>query len=65
MVAAGLGIGVLPRATMAEPAHPGVRVIALKDDWALRRHYVIHRPLAALSPPAQLLARFLAGRGEP
>jgi molybdate transport repressor ModE-like protein len=65
MVAAGLGIGVLPRATMAEPAHPGVRVIALKDDWALRRHYIIHRPLAALSPPAQLLARFLAGRGEP
>lgn len=65
MVAARLGVGVLPIAAMTNPPHPGVRVYALRDEWAQRQHFVIHRPLAALSPPAQLLAGFLATRGEP
>ncbi|WBY02850.1 LysR family transcriptional regulator [Ramlibacter tataouinensis] len=65
MVAARLGVGVLPRAAMARPVHAGVRVLALQDAWAQRQHFVVHRPFEVLSPPAQLLAAFLAARGEP
>ena len=64
MVAGKLGVGVLPLAAIARPIHAGVRVLALQDAWAQRQHFLVHRPFEALSPPAQLLAHFLAQRSE-
>ena len=65
LVAAGAGLGVLPRAAAApHVASMSLKVIALREPWAQRRELRLGcRDFAALSPAAQALAALL--RHEP
>lgn len=65
LVAAGAGLGVLPRAAAApHVASMSLKVIALREPWAQRRELRLGcRDFAALSPAAQALAALL--RQEP
>lgn len=60
IVAAGLGIAVLPREAAVPHAGAGrLALVPLVDDWALRRFVVASRPLPLLSASARLLADHL------
>ncbi|MDD5037181.1 MAG: LysR substrate-binding domain-containing protein [Methylococcaceae bacterium] len=61
MVAAGLGIGVVPKAaTTPYTASLGLATLALNDAWAQRRLHLCVRSLQGLSAAAQLLLEHLA-----
>lgn len=60
MVAAGMGVAVVPSGAMHPSGNQGVQVLALKDAWAQRQHAIVHRPVGTLARPASLLAAFLA-----
>lgn len=65
MVAAGLGIGVLPRETARlYLSSLGIRVIALDEPWVKRQLVVCVRSLEALSPAARMLVDHLCGRAS-
>ncbi|WP_310611258.1 LysR family transcriptional regulator [Limnohabitans sp.] len=56
MIAAGLGIGVLPLGACASPVQAlQLKVVRLKDAWALRKLAIAYNPQRELSPSAQLL----------
>jgi len=61
MVAAGLGIGVMPRKS-AQLFLPSlkIRCVSLDEAWAARKLVLCMRDLAALSPAARLLVQHLA-----
>ncbi|MGX2041355.1 LysR substrate-binding domain-containing protein [Methylocaldum sp. MU1018] len=60
MVAAGLGIGVVPKAaTTPYTASLGLVPLALNDDWARRRLHLCVRSLEGLSAAARLLVDHL------
>jgi DNA-binding transcriptional LysR family regulator len=61
MVAAGLGVGVLPRqsAQLFVPALP-IQCLALAEPWAQRKLVVAVRDVAALSPAARLLVQHIS-----
>jgi len=62
MVAAGLGIGVVPRAaTTPYTASLGLVPVVLSDGWARRRLHLCVRSLEGLSAAAKLLLGHLAG----
>jgi DNA-binding transcriptional LysR family regulator len=61
MVAAGLGVGVVPRAaTTPYTASLGLAALVLNDAWAKRRLHLCVRSLEGLSPAARLLLDHLA-----
>jgi DNA-binding transcriptional LysR family regulator len=63
VVAAGLGISVIPRQIGAAFARSApVKVITLTDSWAQRRFAICFRAGATLPPAAQRMADFLAAR---
>lgn len=65
VVAAGLGIGVIPlQVTRGLKAHPGIKAIPLTDSWARRRFAVCFRERAALTPAALRLVEFLASKAQ-
>lgn len=60
IVAAGLGLAVLPReATAPHVAANGLVLVPLSDDWAVRHFVVATRPEAMLSASARLLVSHL------
>jgi DNA-binding transcriptional LysR family regulator len=60
MIAAGLGIGVLPLgACVSQVKALKLKVIPLQDAWALRKLVVAFNPQRELSPSAQLLMQQL------
>ncbi|MGV2288003.1 LysR substrate-binding domain-containing protein [Trinickia sp. YCB016] len=62
MVAAGLGIAVLPDAAVRPHVRSmGLHKIALSDDWAERQLLICARDLGALPKPARLLVNHLIG----
>jgi DNA-binding transcriptional LysR family regulator len=64
MIAAGLGIGVVPLgACRAQVGELRLRVIQLKDAWAARQLLMAPRSNGALSPAATLLIRHLIASG--
>jgi DNA-binding transcriptional LysR family regulator len=61
MVAAGLGVGVVPRAaTTPYTASLGLSALPLNDAWAKRRLHLCVRSLEGLSAAARLLLNHLA-----
>lgn len=65
IVAAGLGIAVLPReATAPHAVPPGLAMIPLADGWAVRRFVVCTRPDRPLSAAARLLAEHLGAQAR-
>ncbi|WP_322050611.1 LysR substrate-binding domain-containing protein [Paraburkholderia bannensis] len=65
MIEQGLGIGVLPEAAVRnEILAAGLRPVQLLDDWADRTLYIGTRSLDALSPEANRLFNFMAGRAD-
>ena len=65
MVAAGLGVGVLPRqsAQLFVPALP-IQCLALAEPWAQRKLVVAVRDPAALPPAARLLVQHISAAGR-
>lgn len=65
MVAAGLGVGVMPRqsAQLFVPALP-IQCLTLAEPWAQRRLVVAVRDPAALSPAARLLVQHISAAGR-
>lgn len=62
MVAAGLGVGVMPRkSAQLFLASLQIRCVTLDEPWAARKLVLGVRDLAALSPPARLLVQHLVG----
>ncbi|QCP51919.1 LysR family transcriptional regulator [Trinickia violacea] len=62
MVAAGLGIAVLPDAAVRPHLRSmGLHKIALSEDWAERQLLICARDLGALPKPARLLVNHLIG----
>lgn len=60
IVAAGLGLAVLPReATAPHAAASGLVLVPLRDDWAVRRFVICTRPEAMVSATARLLVGHL------
>ncbi len=55
MVAAGLGVGVMPRTSASLYAQLPIRVLTLDEPWARRRLALCVRSLEALSPVARQL----------
>ena len=56
MIAAGLGVGILPLGACASQAQAlQLKVVHLKDPWALRKLAIAYNPQRELSPSAQLL----------
>jgi len=65
VVAAGLGIGVIPRqVTPGFNARRDMKVIPLVDTWAQRRFAVCFRDRTALAPAAVRMVEYLAARSE-
>jgi DNA-binding transcriptional LysR family regulator len=65
VVAAGLGIGVIPRQVMRGfTMHRGIKVIPLSDAWATRRFAVCFRDRAALTPAALRMVEHLAAKAQ-
>jgi DNA-binding transcriptional LysR family regulator len=66
MVAAGLGIGIVPRtATTAYTTSLGLSAVALADPWAQRELSLCARSLDSLSPAARLLLDHLRETSAP
>lgn len=63
-VAAGVGLSVLPAATVMrwQTTYP-VSTVALSNDWAARRLLLCTNPATALSAPAEALRMHLARPG--
>jgi DNA-binding transcriptional LysR family regulator len=62
MVAAGLGIGILPEAAARRYLpHMGLRSIAIDEAWAKRRLFLGYRDEATLRHAARLLISYLGG----
>jgi len=62
MVAAGLGVGVLPlQAIVPQCLALPIAAVPLRDAWAQRRHRLAWREGVALSPSAQVLVQALSG----
>jgi DNA-binding transcriptional LysR family regulator len=62
MIAANLGVGVVPLAACkAQVAALDLKVVRLKDAWATRRLLMATKTGAALSPAARLLVQHLLG----
>ena len=60
MVAAGLGVGVLPlEAITPQLGGLAIKAVRLTDEWACRRHLLLTRSSPATSPAAQTLATTL------
>ena len=56
MIAAGLGVGVLPLGACASQVEAlKLKVIPLQDAWAQRKLVVAFNPQRELSPSAQML----------
>ncbi len=69
MVAAGVGIGMVPRSaasleTTASPAVDSLKTVKINDSWAPRDLQLCVRARAALSPAAAALFDHLAGKGQ-
>ncbi|MBP6901485.1 MAG: LysR family transcriptional regulator [Burkholderiaceae bacterium] len=62
VVAAGLGVSVIPRQVAQRAALPGVLTVALADRWAQRQFAICQRRNEDLQPAAARLAEFLAAR---
>ncbi|MCG2575663.1 LysR family transcriptional regulator [Dechloromonas sp. XY25] len=63
MVAAGVGIGMVPRSAVSAGMAERVVTVEITDDWAPRDLQLCVRSLPALSPAAAALFRHLAGMG--
>jgi DNA-binding transcriptional LysR family regulator len=64
LVAAGLGIAVLPREAAAPHAGAGrLALVPLADQWARRQFVVASRPLKSLSESARVLREHLGQLG--
>lgn len=64
MIAAGLGVGVLPLGACASQVQAlKLKVVRLQDTWAKRKLVVAFNPQRALSPSAQLLLERLTRSG--
>lgn len=62
MVAAGLGVGVLPRQAIApQLASLPIVAVSLQDAWARRTHRLVMREGVALSPSTRALVQALSG----
>jgi DNA-binding transcriptional LysR family regulator len=60
LIAAGLGLGLLPREVPVSLAGAGrLALVPLAEDWAQRRFVVVTRPAPLRSAAARLLAEFL------
>ncbi len=60
LVAAGLGLAILPREAAAPHAAAGrLSLVPLAEAWALRQFVIVSRPQPLLSASAALLAAFL------
>lgn len=60
MVAAGLGVGVLPlEAITPQLAGLAVKAVQLTDEWAKRRHQLLTRNTPPASPATQTLVKIL------
>lgn len=65
MVAAGLGIGVIPRQSVALYLSTlAIRIVALDEPWVRRQLVLCVRSLEALSPAARMLVDHLLGPRE-
>ena len=62
MVAAGVGIGLLPHSSIV--AVDGLKTVNIADDWAPRDLQLCVRSRAALSPAAAALFDHLADKGR-
>lgn len=65
MVAAGAGLGLLPRASIGEARHASVAIAELADPWARRDLQVCVRDLRTLSTHAKALVDLLCARENP
>lgn len=65
MVAAGLGVGVMPRGSAALYAHLAIRVLTLDEPWAQRRLALCVRSMQALTPVARQLVAHLTNTENP
>ena len=63
MVAAGVGIGMVPRSAVP-PGSPGVATVEITDDWAPRDLQLCVRSHATLRPTAAALFEYLAGKSR-
>lgn len=65
IVAAGLGIAILPHEATASHAHSsGLAMVPLADTWAQRRFVICSRPDPSLSAAARLLIEHLQARAR-
>lgn len=65
IVAAGLGLAVLPREVAVPHAGAGrLALVTLKEAWAQRSFVIVTRPQPLQSASAQLLAQFLHGAAK-
>ena len=70
MVAAGVGIGMVPQSTVFQPDFPpnvsvdGLKTVKITDPWAPRDLQLCVRSRAALGPAAAALFEHLAGKGR-
>src|SRR3990167_3602512 len=62
VVAAGLGVSVIPRQVAMRARRDEVAIVPLADAWAQRRFAVCFRSFDALQPAAARLVEFLAAR---
>jgi len=63
MVAAGVGIGMVPRSAAPGVAVDAIKTVEINDAWAPRDLQLCVRSRAALSPAASALFEHLAGKG--
>jgi DNA-binding transcriptional LysR family regulator len=64
IIAAGLGLAILPREVAVPHAGAGrLALVPLREDWAVRRFVVVTRPPPLRSATARLLAEFLQAVG--
>lgn len=63
MVAAGVGIGMVPRSAAPGVAVDAIKTVEINDAWAPRDLQLCVRSRAALSPAASALFDHLAGKG--
>jgi DNA-binding transcriptional LysR family regulator len=65
IVAAGLGVAVLPRESAIVQAQvSGLRLVPLAEPWALRRFVIVSRSESGLSASARLLAEHLSAQSD-